>query len=96
LEEYEIMIRAIAANIPIALYPVIRATGVRGPPPDLYRSCLKPAYIEGTPPTGKGARRRDLDVAPAIRSEQSSPRLEIQQRRAANIVALKHYRLLNV
>jgi hypothetical protein len=93
LEEYEIMIRAIAANIPVALYPVIRATGVRGPPPDLYRSCLKPACIEGTHPTGKGVRRRDLDVAPAIRSEQRSPRLEIQQRRAANIVALKHYRL---
>lgn len=33
LEEYAIMIRAIAANIPVAaLYPVIKATGVRGPP----------------------------------------------------------------
>ena len=41
-------------------------------PPDLYRSCLKPAYIEGTPPTGKVVRRRDLDVAPAIRSEPQS------------------------
>src|SRR6266850_770622 len=79
LEDYEIMIRAIAANIPVApLYPVIRATGVPGPPPDLYRSCLKPACIEGTYPTGKGVRRRDLDVAPAIRSEQSPPSHEIQ------------------
>jgi hypothetical protein len=45
------------------------------------------------PPTAKGVRRRDLNVAPAIRSEQRSPRLEIQQRRTANIVALKQYRL---
>src|SRR5882762_7782086 len=88
------MIGVIAANIPIApRYPVIRATAVRGPPPDLYRSCLEPACIEGTHPTGKGVRRRDLDVAPAIRSEQRSPRLEIHRRCAAKIVALKHYRL---
>src|SRR5260370_38336224 len=76
-----------------ALYPVIRATGVRGPPPDLYRSCLKPACIEGTHPTGKAVRRRDLDVAPTIRSEQRSPRLEIHRRCAATIVTLKHHNL---
>src|SRR5260370_3627618 len=88
------MIRDIEANSPVvALYPVFRATGVRGPPPDLSRSCLKPACIEGTRPTGKAVRRRDLDVAPAIRSQQRSPRLEIHRRCAANIVALKHYRL---
>jgi len=92
LKHYEVMIRAIAAKIPVApLYPVIRATAVRWPPPDLYRSCLKPACIEGTHPTGKGGRRRDLDVAPATRSEQSSPRLEIQKGRPADIVALRHY-----
>jgi hypothetical protein len=67
LEEYEIMIGVIAANIPIApLCPVIRAIVVRGPPPDLYRSSLKPACIERTYPSGKGVRRRDLDLAPAI------------------------------
>ena len=93
LEDYEIMIRAIAANIPVApLYLLIRATGVCGPPPDLCRSCLKPACIEGTYLTGKGIWRRDFDVAFGIRSKQCSPRLEIQQGRAANIIALKHYR----
>jgi hypothetical protein len=81
LEEYEIMIRAIAANIPVALYPVIRATGVRGPPPDLYRGCLKPACIEGTPPTGKGVSAVTSTSRPAF--DRSNARHDSKSSRGA-------------